>query len=365
MDAVLAPLERVVRTLNFQEVDVVATGEIIQNSDLISCFAKRDVRDDWTLEELADTYRNLEIDVGMLMAPASVPGIEDRNGLKYKVTYWSEWVVERPFQDVEGLKKYLQKMIGDVKRSDPRVGWSYAGPGGIVGQDSTDYRGYFDALKKTVSPTVPCHIESPVGLDVIYSIAGWELFSYILADDPGLISELFEVLNKHEIERVHLVADRAISPLVVVYCDIASNHDVILSPDYLRKEFFSYLKRLVNAWHEHDIKVIYHSEGNLKKVMTDLAACGIDGLNPLEPDNVSLEYARSNYPHLVLWGGIDDKRLLSFGAPEEVEEAVRNALEVCRDGGLILGSSGEIHPEVKPENAIALFRAAKKYGRFS
>ena len=46
---------------------------------------------------------------------------------------------------------------------------------------------------------------------------------------------------------------------------------------------------------------------------------------------------------------------------EQVEEAVHRAIDVCSDGGLILGSSGEIHPEVKPENAIALFRAAKRY----
>ena len=120
--------------------------------------------------------------------------------------------------------------------------------------------------------------------------------------------------------------------------------------------------RLVEAWHEHGIKVIYHSEGNLKKVMQDLVACGIDGINPLEPENISLEYTRKNYPGLVLWGGLDDKNLLPFGTEEQVEEAVKTAIEVCSQGRLILGSSGEIHPEVKPENAVALFRAAKKYG---
>ena len=67
----------------------------------------------------------------------------------------------------------------------------------------------------------------------------------------------------------------------------------------------------------------------------------------------------------MLWGGIDDKQLLPFGSTDEVEEAVKKAIEVCSDGGLILGASGEIHPEVKPENAIALFRAAKRYGRLS
>ncbi|UCB44471.1 MAG: hypothetical protein JSV25_09615 [Spirochaetota bacterium] len=364
MSITLKPLERIIRTFNFQDTDVVATGEIIQNSALISHFAGRRVNNDWTLEELADTYRGLEIDLGMLMAPAAVPGVENRNGIKYQVTYWSEWVVERPFKDVKGLREYLKQMIQAVKKSDPRVIWSYAGPGGIVGQDSTDYKSYFHNLKRTVSPTIPCHIESPVGLDVIYNIAGWELFSYLLMDDPGLISETFEALNKHEENRIHLIAKPEISPVVIVYCDIASNHDVILSPVYLKEEFVPRLKRLVDAWHEHDIKVIFHSEGNLKKVMEDLVSCGIDGINPLEPNNVSLEYVRKNFPDLVLWGGIDDKQLLCFGTPQQVEESVKNAIEICRGGGLILGSSGQIHPETSAENAVALFRAAKRYGTF-
>jgi uroporphyrinogen-III decarboxylase len=46
-----------------------------------------------------------------------------------------------------------------------------------------------------------------------------------------------------------------------------------------------------------------------------------------------------------------------------VEEAVKKAIDVCSTGGLILGSSGEIHPEVKPQNAIALFKTAKSYSR--
>jgi hypothetical protein len=60
----------------------------------------------------------------------------------------------------------------------------------------------------------------------------------MLADDPGLISEVFEALLQHEINRIHLVADNRISPFRVVYCDIASNHDVILSQNYLRGDFF-------------------------------------------------------------------------------------------------------------------------------
>jgi hypothetical protein len=361
----LSTRERVERTLNFEEVDRVVTGEIIQNGDLISVFAEREIHDDWTLEELARTYRELEIDVGMLMAPAGKPRIEKRYGLTYEVTYWSEWVTGRPFNDVAGAREFLGGLIRDVRESRPEELWTYAGRGGIVGQDSADYRGYFDELKTKIAPTIPCHIESPIGLDVIYNMVGWELFSYLLADDPGILSEAFEELNVHEVQRAHLVADMGISPLVVVYCDIASKHDIILSPTYLEREFFPRLRRLVDAWHEHGIKVIFHSEGNLKKIMDDLVECGIDGINPLEPENISIEWVREAYPGLVLWGGIDDKELLPFGTEEQVEEAVIRALDICGEGGLILGSSGEIHPGVKPENAVALFRSAKKHGCFS
>ncbi len=363
MAASLSPRERIERALEFRETDVVPTGEIIQNGDLVSLFAGRQVREDWTLEELAATYRGLEIDLGMLMAPASVPRLEKRHGVSFQVSYWSEWVAGRPFADVAGLKEFLAGIAAEIRASAPEDLWTYAGKGGIVGQAIGSYGRYFDQLKAAVAPTIPCHIESPVGLDLVYNLAGWELFSYLLADDPGVISETFEELARHEVERVHRVADPQISPVVVVYCDIASVNDVIFSPAFLRAEFFPRLRRLVDAWHEHRVKVIYHSEGNLKKVLDDLVACGIDGLNPLEPENLSLSYVRERHPRLALWGGIDDKKLLPFGTPAEVEEAVRQAIDVCRDGGLILGAAGEIHPAVKPENAAALFRAAKRFSR--
>ena len=358
----LTALERIKRTLEFKDTDRVATGEIIQNSDIISCFAGRKVNGDWTLEELVKTYQGLEIDVGMLIAPAAKPKIEERIGLKYQVTFWSEWVVERPFSDVEGLKKYIKWMIDEVKKSEPECMWSYAGKGGIVGQDFSDYRNYFINLKKMFgSTTIPCHIESPVGLDTMYNISGFELFSYMLVDDPGLVSEWFDVLNEHELNRVHLIADKEISPLVVVYCDIASNNGPIFSPTFLRKDFFPRVKKLVDAWHEHGVKVIYHSEGNLKPVMDDLIKCGIDGINPCEKRNMSLEYVRSHYPSLVIWGGIDSFDLIPKGMPDEVEQEVRNVIDICKNGGLILGSDGQVHPSSKAENVIAMFDTAKKY----
>ena len=128
----LSPLERIERTLEFKDTDRVATGEIIQNSDVISCFSERKINNDWTQEELVKTYRGLEIDLGMLIASAARPKVEKRIGLKYQVTFWSEWVIKRPFKDAKGLKKYIRWMMDEVKKSEPESIRSYADKDGIV-----------------------------------------------------------------------------------------------------------------------------------------------------------------------------------------------------------------------------------------
>jgi len=73
----LTALERITRTLQFKDTDRAATDDIIQNSGIISYFVGRKINDDWTLEELAKTYRELEIGVGMLIAPAAKPKVEN------------------------------------------------------------------------------------------------------------------------------------------------------------------------------------------------------------------------------------------------------------------------------------------------
>ena len=64
-------------------------------------------------------------------------------------------------------------------------------------------------------------------------------------------------------------------------------------------------------------------------------------------------------------GNIDCSFLLPFGTEEEVEEAVRQAIkDGASGGGYIMSSSNSIHPGCKPENYIAMVKAARKYGNY-
>jgi uroporphyrinogen decarboxylase len=68
---------------------------------------------------------------------------------------------------------------------------------------------------------------------------------------------------------------------------------------------------------------------------------------------------------LCLIGNIDCVDLLCHGTPEQVDEAVRQAIDIAAPGGgYILSDSNSLHPGVNPENCIAMFQATKKYGRY-
>jgi hypothetical protein len=67
---------------------------------------------------------------------------------------------------------------------------------------------------------------------------------------------------------------------------------------------------------------------------------------------------REAYPKLALTGGIDVSQLLTFGTPEEVRETCRAAIRDTGGRGYLMGSTTELHWDVRLENAIAMIETA-------
>jgi uroporphyrinogen decarboxylase len=96
-------------------------------------------------------------------------------------------------------------------------------------------------------------------------------------------------------------------------------------------------------------------------ILSDLVACGIDLLNPIEVaagmDPIEI---RRHHPHLILVGGIDVSELLPFGTPEQVAEATL-ALIQAAGPGVLIGSSMELHNDVPLANFQAMVETVRRY----
>lgn len=263
--------------------------------------------------------------------------------------------MERPFKDTKGLASYLEEDIKKIKKTTKETDWEK------IGQD---YKKKFLEDQKKVGNAVIMYMR-PLPLEYFFNLMGWELFTYLYEENSDIISTWIKAMNDRSIIWIHSVADKNLSPVALIYCDIASKTNIFFSPDFLRKEHFPGVKSLTDAWHEYGIKVIYHSEGNIWKIMDDLVSCAIDGINPLEEtSNMGPAKIRSKYPKLVLWGGIDCNQLLPYGSVDEVRATVKKIIYDCGRKGLIIGSSGGVHPACKLENVKAMIEAVKEFSRY-
>jgi len=144
--------------------------------------------------------------------------------------------------------------------------------------------------------------------------------------------------------------------------DFATKQGPIFSLEFLREYHFPHVKRLVDAWKNHGMKVLYHSDGNYKKCVPDLMACGVDGFYCLEPNcGMDIVELKNTWPRMVWAGGVDGVDLLERGTPEQVKaEVARHIRETSalENGGMLIASSSEINPAVKPENFKAMVEAS-------
>jgi len=356
--------ERVEAALSFAPTDRVPLYDLIQHLELLQHCTGQSPTVDNSLELLCRTIAdNLDATraVGGIGRPATW---RDEEGFLYQGEWWTSWIVERPFGSVAEALAFVRQTIDRLASLPTEAVYTFFGPANVTtGAKPYDAREQFLALRRKLGGAVLFHMESPVGLDTAYHRLNLDTFSYAYQEDPGLISAWLEALNRHEVARVQaLEGALEMSPVALVYSDIADSKSTIFSPAFLRKELMPRLERLVAAWHEHGVRVIFHSDGNLWEVLADLIAAGIDGLNPLEPlSGMDAAQVRARYPNLVLAGGIDASQLLPYGTVAQVRAEVRRLLEATGGRGVLLGSSTEIHPACALDNILAMWEAARAW----
>ncbi|MCX5838704.1 MAG: hypothetical protein NTW71_09345 [Deltaproteobacteria bacterium] len=199
-----------------------------------------------------------------------------------------------------------------------------------------------------------------------WRLTGMENYMLKLYRDPEFIHLVAGKVTEYNLRQLDMLASAGIDVLVVED-DIAATNNLLISPKHFMEFVNPYNRKLVDRAHDLGLKVVRHSDGNLWSIMDILIDSGYDGLNPLEPQaGMDLKKVKDAYgDKICLLGNIDCKELLPAGTPDQVEAAVKHAIDVAAaGGGYILCDSNSLHPGVNPENCIALFEATKKYGLY-
>jgi uroporphyrinogen decarboxylase len=189
------------------------------------------------------------------------------------------------------------------------------------------------------------------------------LMDYIL--NPQLAHDLARVTTDYTLAVVEIAIKKG-ADAIVMDGDLAFNPGPIMSPAHYDEFIGPYHKEIVALAHRHGRKIFKHSDGNLTPLIPNLIAAGFDGIHPIQPQCMDIGETKARFgDRLAILGNIDCSFLLVTGSEAEVREAVRETIRrAAPGGGYVISSSNSIHPGVKPENYIALARAAREFGRY-
>ena len=217
-----------------------------------------------------------------------------------------------------------------------------------------------------------------MGTDVAHFFAipgpfrfSWQLrgaMEHLLLDymrDPEFALRLHRITTDFCIKAIVQAAEIGTN-VVALEGDLAFNTNTLISPDHYRKFLLPFHTEIVEAAHKAGLKIIKHSDGNLWPIMDDLLAAGFDGIHPFQPQSMDIAEAKKKLAgKAAIVGNIDCSFLLPFGTEQEVRQAVRDTIRIAAPGGgYIISSSNSIHPGVKPENYLAMIKAAREFGKY-
>lgn len=153
--------------------------------------------------------------------------------------------------------------------------------------------------------------------------------------------------------------------------DYGTQQSQLIAPEQFKEYYLPHFKRVMAfiKGKKPDIKILFHSCGNVRPVIPDFIEMGVDILNPvhvtatgMEPVQLKKDFGKD----IVFWGGgVDTQHILPNGTPEEVKDDVKRNIEaLAPGGGYVFSSVHNIQAEVPPQNFVAMVEALKEFGNY-
>lgn len=187
------------------------------------------------------------------------------------------------------------------------------------------------------------------------------LMDMMLEDEKATV--LLDRITDYAVRKAELYAAAGVD-LLSLGDDVGMQSGPLMSVDLWELWIKPRLKSVISAARRinPDILIFYHSCGDATAFIEGLIDCGVDILNPIQPECMDFNQVHEQYGNrLSFWGTLGTQQLLPFGTPEEVRELTIDRIRTCgRQGGLIIGPTHLVEPEVPFENLVAMKNAARE-----
>lgn len=178
-----------------------------------------------------------------------------------------------------------------------------------------------------------------------------------MAINPELANRILDIPYHYHLTAARRLVEMGVD-MIWTGDDVGTQDRMLISPamwrTYLKPRMANFVAELkaINP----EVKVAYHTDGNVYPIVPELIEIGIDILNPVQPGSMDPAELKDEFGNrLCYWGTIDVQRTLPFGSPADVEAEVRRRLQtIGKGGGLVLSPTHHVQLDTPLENFWAM-----------
>jgi uroporphyrinogen decarboxylase len=202
-------------------------------------------------------------------------------------------------------------------------------------------------------------------------LRGVEQILLDLVEEPEMAEEMFRRVADFYLEYARRTLEAAGGDIDIFMTgdDFGMQTALLISPNMWRQYLRPGFKAFVDLGKQYGCKVAHHSCGSIKPIIPDLIDCGLDILNPIQPeaqDMAGADLKRLFGDRLCFHGSISIQRTLPFGTPDQIRAEVQDRFQsLGPSGGFIFCTAHNIQADTPIENVETLFAAYREFGRYS
>jgi len=196
--------------------------------------------------------------------------------------------------------------------------------------------------------------------ETAWALRGLERMMMDLIENPELADRILDIPYQYHLTAAKKLVEMGVD-MIWIGDDVGTQKGMVMSPpmwrDVLKPRMATFIRTLKDV--NPNVKVAYHSCGDIAAIVGDLVEIGLDVLNPIQPACLDLVQLKEAYGEkLCFWGSIDEQQTLPFGSPEDVRREVASRIKVLgHNGGLILGPTHHVQLDTPIENFWAMVEA--------
>ena len=175
--------------------------------------------------------------------------------------------------------------------------------------------------------------------------------------NPELTNAIFDIPFNYHLTAAKKLVEIGVD-MIWLGDDVGSKNGMMIDPEiwrlYLKPRMAQFISELkvINP----NVKVAYHSDGNIMDIIPELIEIGLDVLNPIQPASMDPAELKKKFgDKLCFWGSIDEQYTLPFGTATDVKnEVMKRLMTIGKGGGFIIGPTHSIQLDTPMENYHAM-----------